>query len=452
MQSHSLIRLSLIVSSVATSTLTSVSASAAFRWEAFGSVDVEARSYPQAIGQARSAELWTGATVDVEGQYRRWKIRSLVRGQFLALGKSDPGTINQSGSPHVLEDQELHLEYRYRRHRIRVGTTVLRWGGVDFYDPLDQVNSRRFENPLAASKRGDPMLYWTQTSSANHDRAFVSEVFLVPLKRPSLMPSQASAWLPRQIYIPNLPEAEFVLPDALEYRYTGREELDGALDLNFGARLSWRFSSSELSLQYDQGGSSFPSLRPTVSGSVISVVPRTRIQADPLIELKEVYFREHHFGVSFSQTFESLLLRFQIAKTEPMFRGRTLARDRSDVALGLEYGFSNSTLLAQVFVNTLARNDGGNDLASFSTVFDRAAALGLRHSISETASVMVGVLHSVPGAAEKNGTVGLLNSTFDFTDTLSCEVGWTFIEAEAAAPLGPFKENDGGYVKVTASF
>lgn len=430
----------------------SASASAAFRWEALGSVDVEARSYPQAIGQARSSELWTGATVDLNGELRRWKIRSLIRGQFLAVGKSDPGTINQSGSPHVLEDQELHIEYRYRRHRFRVGTTVLRWGSVDFYDPLDQVNSRRFENPLATSKRGDPMLYWTQTASSVRDSSFVSEVFLVPLKRPSLMPSQASAWLPRQIYIPNLPDTEFVLPDALEYRYTGREELDDALQLNYGARLNWRFSESELSLQYDQGSSSFPSLRPTVSGSVISVVPRTRIQADPLIELKEVYFREHHFGVSFSQTFKSLLVRLQIAKTEPMFRGRTLARDRSDVTMGVEYGFSSSTLLAQVFFNGLAENDGGNDLASFSSVFDRAAALGLRHSISETASMMVGVLHSAPGAAEKNGTVALINSVFDLNDTFSCELGWTFIEAEAAAPLGPFKENDGGYLKLTASF
>lgn len=442
----------LVLSAVFSSVFSSASALAEIRWESQGSVDLEARSYPQAIGQARSSELWTGATVDLEGKFRRWKIRSVVKGHFLAVGKSDPGTINQSGSPHAIEDQELNLEYRYRSHKIRVGTTVLRWGIVDLYDPLDQVNSRRFESPLATSKRGDPMLYWTQTSLSPRGSAFVSEVFFVPFRRPSLMPSQASAWLPRQIYIPNLPDTEFVLPEALEYRYLGREELDDSLHSNFGARLGWRFSESEISLQYDEGGSSFPSLRPTVSGTVISLTPRTRIQADPLIELTEVYFRERHFGASFTQTFNSLLVRMQIAKTEPMFNGRSLARDRSDFTMGIEYGLSSSTLLAQVFFNGLAQNDGGNDLASFSSVFDRAAAVGLRYSISDTASMMFGVMHSAPGPVGKNGTVAVINSAFDLTENLFCEIGWTAIEAEPEAPLGPFKENDGGYLKLTASF
>lgn len=428
------------------------SASATIRWEAEGSVELEARSYPQAIGQARSSELWTGANVDLDGKFRRWRIRSVIKGQFLAVGKSDPGTINQSGSPHAIEDQELNIEYRYRKHRLRVGTTVLRWGIVDLYDPLDQVNSRRFESPLATSKRGDPMLYWTQTSLASNGNAFISEVFFVPFRRPSLMPSQASAWLPRQIYIPNLPDTEFVLPDALEYKYLGREELNDALHSNFGARLGWRFSESELSLQYDEGASSFPSLRPTVSGSVIALTPRTRIQADPLIQLTEVYFRERHFGASVTQTFRSLLVRMQLAKTEPMFQGRTLSRDRSDFTMGIEYGVSNSTLLAQIFYNSLAKNDGGNDLSSFSTVFDKAAALGWRLAISETASLMVGAMHSAPGPVGKNGTVSVINSAFDLGENLSCELGWTAIEAEAEAPLGPFKENDGGYFKLTATF
>ncbi len=425
---------------------------AAVKWESQGAIDVEARTYPQAIGQARSSEVWTGATLDLEGKFRRWRFRSVIRGHFLAAGKSDPGTINQSGSPHAVEDQELNLEYRYRGHRIRVGTTVLRWGIVDVYDPLDQVNSRRFESPLATSKRGDPMLYWTQTTISASGSAFFSELFFVPFKRASLMPSQASAWLPRQIYIPNLPDTEFILPEALEYTYTGREELNDSLHSNYGARLGWRFSDSEVSIQYDEGGSSFPSLRPTVSGTVIALTPRTRIQADPLIQLTEVYFRERHFGTSITHTFNSFSVRAQIAKTEPMFNGRTLARDRSDFNIGLEYGFANSTLLAQIFFNSLAQNDGGNDLASFSSVFDRATALGWRVSLSETASLMVGAMHSAPGPQGKNGTVAVLNSAFDISENLSCEVGWTAIEAEPEAPLGPFKENDGGYLNLTASF
>lgn len=451
MRMYPLFNLNLLIFVFGTTVSTGVSSAAEVRWESQGSIDIEARGYPKAIGQARSSELWTGASVELEGTLRRWKIRSVISGHFLSVGKSDPGTVNQSGSPHAVEDQELNLEYRYLGHRIRVGTTVLRWGIVDLYDPLDQVNSRRFESPLATSKRGDPMLYWTQTSLSPQGSAFISEVFFVPFRRPSLMPSQASAWLPRQIYIPNLPDTEFVLPEALEYRYTGREEINDSLHSNYGVRLGWRFSESEVSIQYDEGGSSFPSLRPTVSGAVIALTPRRRIQADPLIELTEVYFRERHYGASLTQTFNSLLVRMQIAKTEPMYKGRTLARDRSDFTMGLEYGISKSTLLAQIFFNGLAQNDGGNDLASFSSVFDRAAALGLRYGISDTASMMIGIMHSAPGPAQKSGSVAVINFGFDLSDHLSCEFGWTAIEAEPEAPLGPFKENDGGYFKLTAS-
>lgn len=454
-------RLSLIGLILCTSCLFAISVANA-RWEANGQVELEARTFPTATGQARATEFWTGPEIELEfkpsGNFRRWRMRSVLHGQFLTIGKSDPGNLNQSGSPHVFEDQELYFEYRSRNHRVRIGTQVLKWGIVDLYDPLDQVNSRRFENPLSAAKRGDPMLYWSRTSISKPSKgsqdevAFTSELFLTPFRRTSLMPSQASTWLPRKLYIPNLPDTEFVLPEALEYKYLGREELDDSLQLNFGARLGWRFSSSEVSLQYDEGGSTFPSLRPSVSGTVIALAPRLRIQADPLIELTEVYFRERHFGFSVTQTFDSLLIRGQIAKSEPMFKGRTLSRDRSDMTIGIEYGISNTTLLAQFFYNSLSQNDGGNDLASFSSVFDKAAALGWRMGISETASLMIGALHSFPGANSKSGTVALLNASFDFSEHLSCEIGWTLIEAQPEAPLGPFNDNDGGFLKLTAAF
>lgn len=431
-----------------------IQATAAMKWDAQGNVDLEFRTFPMAIGQARSSETWTGAEIELEGRYRRWKIHSVLHGRFLVGdgGDGESHKFNQSGSPNTAEDQELNFEYRYRGHRLRIGTTVLRWGIVDVYDPLDQVNSRVFENPLGASKRGDPMVYWTQTSISPDNTSFTSEVFFVPFRRPSLMPSRGSAWLPRQLYIPNLPNTEFVLPEALEYKYAGREELDGALLSNFGARLGLRLSETEISAQYDEGGSSFPALRPTVSGSVIALTPRTRIQADPLIELTEVYFRERHFGISMTQTFDSFLIRMQIAKTEPLFQGRTLSQDRSDMTVGLEYGIMTSTLLAQFFYNSLARNDGGNDLASFSNVFDKAIAVGWRLSLSDTNSLMIGALHSAPGPSGKNGTVALINAAFDISDSVTVEIGWTAIEAELEAPLGPFKENDGGSLKLTATF
>ncbi|MDZ4081825.1 MAG: hypothetical protein U1E10_02730 [Bdellovibrionales bacterium] len=65
---------------------------------------------------------------------------------------------------------------------------------------------------------------------------------------------------------------------------------------------------------------------------------------------------------------------------------------------------------------------------------------------------MIGAMHSAPGPDGKNGTVAVINGAFDLAENISCELGWTAIEAEAEAPLGPFKDNDGGYLKLTTSF
>lgn len=434
---------------------------------------IEYGAIPSAIGNSRRSEVWLNGSFGLKWKSEtsdRFRFEALINADLLLLNPSISNSMaqtlgapqalewNKSGSPHFFEDQEFFIEHRLGRTRTSLGSRTLRWGLADIFDPLDQINSRRMERPIQSVKRGEWMLFseLRGSGSGNGIGAVSLEGFVIPIKRGAILPSQTSAWLPRQLYIPNLPDTEFLLPTSLEYRYLAREEKDAALRWNYGARALWRPGDSEVVLQYDEGASSFPSIRPLVSGPLIGIQPDGRrvIEADPLILLKEIYYRERHYGASLTQPLGTLLARLQIAKTEPLYAGRELAHHRSDLSIALEREirlgyFGSLTVLLQGFRNFLEDDRGGNDLASFSRLFDRAAAVGLRLAPSETTSLTVGGLQSF---ATKGGTLVMAGLGFDLSSSLSLEFGWNWIAAPLDAPIGPYKNNDGGSLKLTASF
>jgi hypothetical protein len=429
----------------------------------------EYQALPGALGNGRSQEGWVGFDFGLKFKpeaNERLRIEALISGDFLllspstatvsaqTLGATQALEWNKSGSPHFFEDRELFAEYRFGRARASIGARTLRWGIADFFDPLDQINSRRMENPAQSTKRGEWMLFTELRAS---DKGTISvEAFVIPVKRGAILPSQTSAWLPRQLYIPYIPDAEFRLPTTVEYQYRDREEQDAALRWNTGARILWRPGETEVNFQYDEGASSFPSVRPTVTGVLVETRPDGRqvIQADPLVRLTEVYYRERHYGASVVQPLGTTLTRLQIGKTEPIASGRSLANDRSDLTLAFERqvglgSWGSVTILAQGFANLLAKDEGGTDVASFSKLFDRAAALGFRFAPSETTSFTIGALRSL---STKGGAILMSNLSFDLGSSLTAELGWTMYEAPLDSPIGPYKDNDGGSLKLTASF
>lgn len=428
--------------------------------EAEAQLGFEARTFPSVIGQARASENWITSLFDVSiqsGRFRRWFGSARIMGQYLV--DSPTQVWNQSGSPQYLEEQELSIEYRYRRHRFRLGTTTVRWGILDLYDPLDQVNSRRFENPIASEKRGDPMLLWSFSRPARQVSTNF-EAFYIPKKKRSLLPSETSAWLPREVYVPNLADAEFILPESLIYQYDGFEELNQSLSHAYGLRVVIRSESLEAALQYDEGASSFPNVRPEVTGTIVAVPPqsdRTRIQADPLIRLTEVYYRERHFGGSMTKSFSDSLLRLQLARSERLYAGRELARDRTDLSVGFEKSIGRSTLLSQLYINLLqldseSSSGTGNDLASMSSLFDRAAALGLRYPIGDSSSILIGAMYSTGSQTDGETTIAMTNLSLAVSDSVSLDLGIQIIESGSRGPLAPFAKNDGGSLKLTALF
>lgn len=429
---------------------------------------IEYSSLPNAVGNGRRSEAWFSLSAGLKwssSAIEGLRLEGLLNGEFLVmspsvatasmqtLGSPQAGEWNKSGSPHYLEDQDLFVEYRRNKLRTSIGSKTLRWGIADFYDPLDQINSRRMEHPAQSMKRGEWMVFSEFTAP---ESAVALEAFVIPIKRGAVLPSQTSPWLPRQLYIPNRPDSEFILPDSVEYRYRDREDPDSALRWNGGARLSWRPAGAEMAVQYDEGASGFPAIRANVSGPLIGIRPDGRkvVQADPLVRLTEVYYRERHYGGSLVRPIAGTLVRFQFGKTEPLLAGRDLANDRSDFTAAVERQiglgtWGSLTVLAQGFKNALEDQTGGTDIASFSKFFDRAAALGLRFSPKETTTFTIGALTSL---APKGGAIYQSSLAFDLTTNLNAEISWTIYDANLDSPIGPFKDNDNGSLKFTASF
>ncbi|MDX9731270.1 MAG: hypothetical protein RBT63_05815, partial [Bdellovibrionales bacterium] len=231
-------------------------------------VSLQIDSLPQVIGNARRQEAWFQSKFGLKWRPEssaRWRFEGLVHLEILALsptattarsqtlGSDRAGEWNKSGSPHFLEDQDFFLEHRYGYLRVSVGSKTLRWGISDFFDPLDQINSRRMERPLQAVKRGEWMLHTDWQHPHTMGGTLAIETFVIPSKRGAILPSETSPWLPRELYIPNLPDTEFVLPELLEYRFLGRDVQDAALSWNAGARIVWRPGENEIILQYDEG-------------------------------------------------------------------------------------------------------------------------------------------------------------------------------------------------------
>lgn len=401
----------------------------------------------QKLGLARQSEFWLQGTIDYEdkgtggARRSRWTGRLSLQYDVLVSDFSGPQRLNESGSPLFLEDREAYLETSRGLWIWAFGSKLLRYGVLDIYDPLDQVNSRRFENPLSSDKRGEWMLHVQRRTEQ-----LTLEAFLIPEKRSAILPSVKSRWLPRKLYVPALPTSEFVLPENLEYSYNGTNSYNGARQWAYGARIAKRWGETEVSLQYDEGSANFPSLEPQVTGTVVETSPRQRVVVDPLIQLKTLETRERHFGGSVVTTLFDTLLRLQVAKTEPLYKGREVSRDRVDFGLALEKTFGSWTALAQGFYNSLKPKETGNDIAALTGLFDEAISLGVRYGLSETSAITLGVLNSL---AHESNRVVLAGYNQDLSDSLQLGFNASLIEGGERSPLGTFDGNDTVSVKLT---
>ena len=447
-----------------------VSVSTGGEFVALASVNANIRLAQSANSLARDRESWieTEFGMDRDWQLRRrddsWSFSTKIYAVGLLAGQASTSTTNltraaprifvdadRSGASEIVDDTELLLAYRRGPWTWRVGSRVWRWGVMDTFDPLDQAHARRYEWPLESRKLGERSLSmeWSALKGS-------FEAYWIPQKKSSILPSVDSVWLPRRVFVPRFPGADLELPQQLRYTYREREVRDQANLNAAGLRAVWRGESLELTAQAEQGTPAFPALRPRVTGPVVAIEPRARIRVDPDVQLTEIITREMRWGSSLSWAFGESLLRLQMARTEPLGDGRSFFSARTDVGLQFERVGSTFSWVGQLFWNASALELAGNDLASASQLFDRAAGLLLRWAPTERLSVQGGGLLSAPPSSASQtsrvSSLALLDLRYERSDQVTWSLMMSGLEAGEQAPLGAFATNDAVQVQFTYQY
>lgn len=437
------------------------------------SVSIEAIEYQQQSSHFRTSETWITPSADFFAKFgvrEQLRLKLGLHGQLLVVSRAPHSEssggleLNQTGSPRFLEEKEAAVEYRFRRGQISLGSQIVRWGVSDVYDPLDQINARRFERPLDTLKRSEWMARGSYMLIQRNSFSISAEGLWIPIKKAPLLPSTSSAWLPRDIYIPqDTSGAILEVPESVGYRYRPQRVLNGALENAFGLRLQLKTESTEWSAQYDEGAQGFPTVAVFATGQLVELSPRPRVRVDSNIDLEAQIRRERRYGLSFVRQFRWLgkewLTRAQVARTEPIGSIPSTAGSmkRTDWMFGLERSFSSRLLgsitgLMQLFYNSETGGEfgnptsSGNDATSTNQIFDQAASVGARMSLSDTTTLLIG------GIWSPKDTVFQTQMGIALTDELNLDLSLNLIEANRDSALGAYRNNDSLSARITAFF
>lgn len=289
-------------------------------------------------------------------------------------------------SPHNLsveeriyfDPNETYVRLKNDDFSLQLGSTLFAWGITDGYNPLDIINSRQYYDPLHARKQGALSVIFSQSFNS-----WDYEIVYIPENQSARLPGTQSRWLPREVFIPEGTQSEFVLnlPEELRYTYSPRQNLNDALKNNFAMRLQRPGASFDTAISFFEGAANFPLVQPEVTGTVVQVSPKTIINVDTDVTLHSKNYRIRHGGLAITVTRPQFLLKYATAYTQSLGADPLLPGWTHESVLGLEKNFNLSadllliTILQHSFINS-ERNSDSN--FSVKEIFRRAWMLGGR--------------------------------------------------------------------------
>jgi hypothetical protein len=358
---------------------------------------------------------------------------------------------NSSSERYWVELPEGFIQYRKDALTIQAGFNTFNWGVTDGYNPLDIVNSRRYQDPLRAEKLGA----FSLSVKEDFTPGWSIEGLYIPWQRESILPAENSRWLPRQVLqtrsISNgVDYAELILPPDLQYSYGPEQKLDSALDNNFGIRMRGQISQLEIELAAFEGSSPTPATDVNVTGNVIQVLPIPIIQAEPQIGLTPVYYRQRVFGGSLVYAALDSIFRFEAAFTRLISQGADLPGNADEFVLGVEHGFAVGSETLTILLEGTYGNHSvppDNSTGSLNRIFDRAVLLGGRYAFSEKATIFASVLEDTIS----HGQLYHGDFTYGLSDLIKLVLGFDVLLGDPNTPLGVYNENSRVVVGMSVS-
>ncbi|MDG0816614.1 hypothetical protein [Bdellovibrio svalbardensis] len=348
---------------------------------------------------------------------------------------------------YYFDPSETYFKFQKNVLSIQVGFNLVTWGVTDGYNPVDIVNSRQIFDPLKTKKQGALSLIISESLSW-----FDYDFTYIPKARESILPGEQSRWLPREVFVPQVPDNNLVLilPDNLRYTYGSNETLNSALDNNFALRLQKSISIFDFSLSGFDGQALYPIIEPQVTGNIIQVSPKTVVQVNPDVVLNTKSYRVQQGGFSLVSHQWDFLFKYETSYSQPHGDYVNLPGWIHENVLGLEktFNFSDGTfigILQYSFLNTEKENDSN---ISLTEIYRRAWMAGGRISWKEvwTASLL-GLYDSVHYSHFEEISIGRR-----LFDTWTLNLTADFISGSSENPLGLYNKNDSYRLSLSRSF
>ncbi|WP_413292380.1 hypothetical protein ACLSU7_13310 [Bdellovibrio sp. HCB185ZH] len=423
-------------------TLWHVIANAESEWSFGADLQMSEQYFPEEYGENTNTSLFK---IEID-PLAKWKQGEHWRFYLKPVLVANPD--NKSSEEQIFIDpSEAYLKFQKDVLNISLGYHLVTWGVTDGYNPIDVVNRRQIFDPLRSKKLGSPSLMISESLSW-----FDYDLIYIPKAREAIMPGENSRWLPRDVFIPQVPENNLVLllPPNLRYHWGKNETLNDALDNNVALRLQKTISIFDISLTGFDGAGGYPIIEPQVTGTIVQVSPKTVIQVDPDVTLNRKQRRIRQGGFTLVSHQWDFLFKYATSYTDDYGDYVNLPGWLHENVLGIEktFNFNDAmliTILQYSFLDSEKQNDSN---ISLTEVFRRSWMAGGRLTWKEVwnASVL-GLYDTLNYSTFFEMTLGRR-----FFDAWSVNLTADFIAGSSENPLGVYSKNDSYLLSVSRSF
>ncbi|WP_413558977.1 hypothetical protein [Bdellovibrio sp. HCB209] len=411
-------------------------------WSFGADVSMSDQYFPEEYGEDTNNNL---LKIEIDPLVR-WKHGERWRFYLKPVLVADPD--NKSSEEKFFADPtEAYIKFKKDVLTISAGYHVVTWGVTDGYNPVDFINRKQIYDPIRSKKLGAASIIVSESL-----KWFDYDFIYIPRATTSLMPGEESRWLPREVFIPQVPQNNLVLilPENLRYHWGTERTLDNALDNNFGLRLQKSFSIFDISISGYDGAAPYPIIEPQVTGTITQVSPKTVIEVDPDVYLNRKEHRIRQGGFTLVSRQWDFLFKYATSYTSDHGQYYNLPGWIHESVVGLEktFNFSDAMLIGILqysFLDTERKNDSN---ISITEIFRAAWMAGGRLTWKEVWNAsFLGLYDTVHYSYYLQASLGRR-----FFDSWNVSLTADSIAGSSENPLGLYSKNDSYLLTISRSF
>ncbi len=283
------------------------------------------------------------------------------------------------------------FEFKSNDFHLQIGSFIKQWEGPDGFNPMDIATVKNYGDPLNTESLGSAGINLSDGS-----KSFTWDAFYIPWQTHSRLPGENSRWLPRRTPFPLKSNLNtLLLPTQPQLQVMDHQEINFALENNFGLRLQFHGKDWDYSIAAYQGAAQLPFFRVHIVGDLVATLPdnSTITQLRNPIQLLPVEYLRQSFAMGFVSTLSDTWV-FRIAGRfdQPIGEDPQLPGPSDQFVGGLEktYTLSGQTLtlsLQYAYGQTLESPSG---VLTITDPFKNAFLYGMRYPISDELTMYFG--------------------------------------------------------------